>query len=590
MSSNDDAAEPLPHNLDAERALLGALMLNNEAFVRASTIIGPEAFYEPIHGHIWKVAGQMIQAGTTANPITLKSYLGDKDLGDGMTPMRYLAALAAEASSVANAPEYAKVIRDSFILRRIVTIAESAKNLACNFPADLKIPDMISDFERDLDALIPTSGGESSDFKAFGDIDTSYIHDAYRDGEARSGISTGFPRLDEAMGGLQETDLIILAGRPAMGKTSLAVGIGVHVARLERRLAKEEGRRPRPTGIFSLEMAGEQLKGRVLAEQSNVSAFRLRRGDVAPAQMEAFVNAERETRDLPFYIDESAELTIAQLRMKARRFVKKRGKPALLIVDYLQLLKGSQRKGENRTQEVTEITTGLKVLAKELRVPILALSQLSREVERRDDKRPMLSDLRESGSIEQDADIVMFVYREEYYLKKSEPREEGEKHDAWARQMDRWKGIAEIIVGKYRGGSTGSCELGFVPHLTQFLPEPEWRAVDPEESRKQAKRVVLSEHAKELKRIMYELAVQAGRRPTADELAQPRPPHARATLIDREEMRRIFYDTIVPDLDDKQKRSRIQSAADNLMKAKLTATFRDAQGRLWSYLIDMIED
>lgn len=590
MPSNDDAADLLPCNIEAERSLLGALMLNNDTYVRTSTIISPEAFHEPIHGHIWKVAGQMIEAGTAANPITLKTYLGDIDLGEGMTPMKYLASLAGEVGATSNAVEYAKVIRDSFILRRIITIADAAKNLARNFPADLKIPDAISDFERDLDALIPTSGGESSNFVAFGDIDTSYIHNAYRDGESTSGISTGFPRLDEAMGGLQETDLIVLAGRPAMGKTSLAVGIGVHVARLERRLAKEEGRRPRPTGIFSLEMAGEQLKGRVLAEQSNVSAFRLRRGDVAPAQMEAFVNAERETRDLPFYIDESGELTIAQLKMKARRFVKKRGKPALLIVDYLQLLKGSQRKGENRTQEVTEITTGLKALAKELRVPILALSQLSREVERRDDKRPMLSDLRESGSIEQDADIVMFVYREEYYLKKSEPREEGEKHDAWARQMERWKGIAEVIIGKYRGGSTGTCELGFVPHLTQFLPEPEFRQVDPEESRKNAKRVVLSDHAKELKRIMYELAVQGGRRPTAEDMAQPKPPHAKATMIDREELRRNFYDHVVSDLTPEQQRSRLQKAADQLRAAKLTAAFKDSQGRLWSYLIDMIED
>lgn len=563
-------------------------MLNNDAYVRAAAILDAEAFMEPIHAHIWKVSGQMIEAGNTANPITLKTYLGDIDLG-GVTPMQYLAGLAGEVAAASNATEYAKVIRDSYILRRIISIAESAKSLARNFPADLKIPDAISDLERDLDALIPTSGGESSDFRAFGDIDTTAIHSAYRDGESRSGRSTGLPRLDEAMGGLQDTDLIILAGRPAMGKSALATGIGVHVARAERRAAKEEGRRPKPVAFFSLEMAADQIKGRVLAEQANVSAFRLRRGDVAPGQMEAFVEAERETRDLPFYVDESGELTIAQLRMKARRFVKKRGVPALLIVDYLQLVKGAQRKGDNRTQEVTEITTGLKALAKELRVPVLALSQLSRDVETRDDKRPLLKDLRESGSIEQDADIVLFVYREEYYLKDRRPREEGEKLQAWERQMERWKGIAEIIVGKYRGGSTGSCELGFIPHLTQFLPEPEFRQVDPEDARKNAKRVTLSDHAKELKRIMYELAVQGGRRPTAEDLAQPKPPHAKATMIDREELRRHFYDHVVSDLEDRQRRGALQRAADQLRAAKLTATFKDAQGRLWSYLIDMIE-
>lgn len=582
--------QPLPHNLDAERALLGALMLNNDAYVRASTIIEPDAFMEPIHGHIWKVSGQMIEAGTVANPITLKSYLGDFNFGEGMTPMKYLAGLAAETSAVSNASEYAKVIRDNYILRRIIRIADAAKSLARNFPADLKIPDAISDFERDLDALIPSSGGESSDFKAFGDIDTSAIHNAYREGEAKTGQSTGFPRLDEAMGGLQETDLIILAGRPAMGKSALATGIGVHVARRERRLAKEEKRRPKPVAFFSLEMAADQVKGRVLGEQANVSASRLLRGDVASVQMEAFVDAERETRDLPFYIDESGELTIAQLKMKARRFIKKRGGMSLMIVDYLQLVKGGARKGDNRVQEVTEITTGLKSLAKELRVPVLALSQLSRKVEERDDKRPILADLRESGSIEQDADIVLFVYREEYYLKNREPREDGEKLEAWRRQMERWKGIAEIIVSKYRHGSTGSAELGFVPHLTQFLPEPEFRQVDPEESRKNAKRVVLSDHAKELKRIMYELAVQGGRRPTVEDMAQPKPPHAKATMIDREELRRHFYDHVVSDLEDRQRRGALQRAADQLRSAKLTATFKDAQGRLWSYLIDMIED
>ena len=564
-------------------------MLNNDAYVRAAPIVEAEAFYEPVHAQMWKVAGQMIQAGTAATPITLKTYLGDADLGDGVTPMAYLARLAAEGTTVLNAPEYAKVIRDCYVLRRMITIAESARALAMNFPADLKIPDAISDLERDLDALIPTSGDESSDFKAFGDIDTSAIHNAYRDGEAKSGRGTGYPRLDDAMGGLQDTDLIIVAGRPGSGKTSISTGIAVNVARMERRKAQEEGRRALPVAFFSLEMAGEQLKARVLAEQSNVSASRLLRGDVAPAQMEAFVDSERSMRDLPLFVDESGELTIAQVKMKARRFKKKRGM-SLLIVDYLQLMKGSQRKGENRTQEVTEITTGLKALAKELRVPVIALSQLNREVEKRDDKRPILSDLKESGSIEQDADIVLFVYREEYYLRQREPREDGEALESWRRQLERWKGVAEIIVGKNRQGSTGTAELGFVPHLTQFLPEPEFRQVDPEESRKNAKSVQLSDHAKELKRIMYELAVQGGRRPTAEDLAQPKPPHAKATMIDREELRRHFYDHVVSDLEDRQRRSALQRAADQLRAAKLTATFKDAQGRLWSYLIDMIED
>ena len=462
-----------PHNVEAEQALLGAILVNNEAFDRVSDFLLPEHFSQEIHQRVFEVTAKLVRGGKIATPITLKTFLGDHDLG-GITVPQYLARLASEATTIINAADYGRMIYDLAVRRGLISIGEEIVNVAFDAPVDHSPREQIEAAERHLYA-IAESGRAEGGFQTFSMALTTAIDvaaKAYeRDGKL-SGISTGMIDMDKSLGGLQKSDLVVLAGRPAMGKTALATNIAFNVARAYRSETRPDGTLETVNGgivgFFSLEMSAEQLATRIIAEQSGVASYKIRRGDVTDDDFHRVTEAARQMQHVPFYIDQTGGISIAQLTARARRLKRQRGLD-LLVIDYLQLLSGSKSGGQtNRVQELTEITTGLKALAKELAVPVIALSQLSRQVENREDKRPQLSDLRESGSIEQDADVVMFVYREEYYLKGKQPREGTEEFTAWLADMERAHGKAEVIIGKQRHGPTGMVELQFDAEVTRF--------------------------------------------------------------------------------------------------------------------------
>src|SRR6202451_886635 len=427
-------AEPVyrtaPHNIEAEQALLGAILVNNEAFYRVSDFLEPKHFLETIHQRVFELAASLIRAGKLATPATLKTFLpAELDIA-GLSLNQYLARLAAEATTIINAEDYGRTVYDLSIRRDLITIGEDMVNLAYDAPVDATPQSHIEDAERKLYELAETGRYESG-FQRFAQALTSAVDLAalaYQRGGSLSGLATGLTDLDARMGGLQQSDLIILAGRPGMGKTALATNIAYNVARaFAQGDVRADGHRETVNGgvvgFFSLGMAAEQLATRIISEQTGIPSNKIRRGAIDESEFEKIKDVSIELQKLPFYVDETGGLSIGQLAARARRLKRQRGLD-LLVIDYVQLLQGnSRRAAENWVQEITEITTRLKALAKELNIPIMALSQLSRQVENRDDKRPQLSDLRESGSIEQDADVVLFVFREEYYLENKKPRE-----------------------------------------------------------------------------------------------------------------------------------------------------------------------
>jgi replicative DNA helicase len=471
-SSTDAAFRISPHNIEAEQALLGAILVNNDAFDRVSDFLRPEHFSEELHRRIFDVASQLIRAGKLASPITLKTFLGEQDLG-GLTVPQYLARLAAEATTIINAEDYGRTIHDLALRRDLILIGEDIVNGAYDAPADASPREQIEEAERKLYSIAET-GRYDGGFQRFSDALTTAVDMAAkafeRDGRL-SGIATGLTDLDRYMGGLQSSDLVIIAGRPGMGKTALATNIAFNIARTYEFRTQPDGHTTTTNGgivgFFSLEMSAEQLATRIMSEQAGVPSYKIRRGDITEPEFHRVAEAAREMQSVPLYIDQTGGLSIAQLTARARRLKRQRGLD-LLIIDYLQLLGGSRTRNDSRVQEITEITTGLKALAKELNVPVLALSQLSRQVESRDDKRPQLSDLRESGSIEQDADVVIFVFREEYYLRNRQPREGTEEFLKWQTSMEAVHGKAEIIIGKQRHGPTGTVDLAFDAEVTRF--------------------------------------------------------------------------------------------------------------------------
>ena len=465
-----------PHNIEAEQALLGAILINNDAFDRVSDFLKPEHFFEPAHQQIYDIAASLIRAGKVATPITLKTHLpADADIA-GLTASQYLARLAAEATTVINAADYARTIYDLFVRRGLIRIGEDIVNFAYDAPVDFAPREQIEDAERRLYEIAETGRYEGG-FQFFKTALTTAVDmasRAYQREGKLSGLAMGLTDLDRRMGGLQKSDLIILAGRPGMGKTALATNIAYNVAKHWYGEVHADGRTHTVdggiVGFFSLEMSAEQLATRIISEQTGIASHKIRRGEIDPNRdFDRIAEAAREMETMPLYIDETGGLSIAQLAARARRLKRQRGLD-LLVIDYIQLLSGSTRRAsENRVQEVTEITTSLKALAKELDVPILALSQLSRQVESREDKRPQLSDLRESGSIEQDADVVLFVFREEYYHVMRKPSESNrEKFAEWLAESDNVHGKAEIIIAKQRHGPTDTIELQFEASVTRF--------------------------------------------------------------------------------------------------------------------------
>ena len=475
------AGEPtVPFSLDAEQALLGAILFDNEVFYRVSSFLKPEHFYDPVHGHIYGAMEKLISSGRLASPVMLNTYLRDEPGFVETGGEGYLTALARAVPSTVGAPDYARVVFDLAVSRGLIALGTDMIERARGADLDDDPQAQLEEAEGRLYKLAET-GKYGGGFQTFESALTEAIelaNAAYGRGGGLAGTTTGLRDLDTKLGGLHPSDLLILAGRPAMGKTSLATNIAVNAARAYKPEKQADGsvkaKEGAVVGFFSLEMSADQLAGRILADFADIDSDKIRKGEIDQSDFERIYDASALLNDLPLFIDDTGGLSIAQLSARARRLKRQQGL-GLIVVDYLQLLSGSKKSSDNRVQEVTEITVGLKALAKELSVPILALSQLSRQVESREDKRPQLADLRESGSIEQDADCVMFVYREEYYKAREEPREGTPEHMEWQQRMDEIHGVAELIVGKQRHGPIGTVKLAFNPSRTKFadLAAPE---------------------------------------------------------------------------------------------------------------------
>jgi replicative DNA helicase len=473
-ASNDLTIPHAPANVEAEQALLGALLYDNAAFERLSDQLQARHFYEPFHSRLFAAIEGFVRKGQLAEPILIAEQFARDPAFEELGGVRYLADLVDRAPPAANAPDYARAIYDLALRRDLIRIGGEIAAEAAHGASDKPARDQIESAEQQLYNLAET-GGVSQGFVPFAEALRGAVAMAAeahaRDG-GLAGISTGLIDLDQKMGGLHPSDLIILAGRPSMGKTALATNIAFHVARNYAWEPQPDGTRKTVSGgvvaFYSLEMSAEQLAMRLLSETSGVSSDRLRKGEIDAIEFGRVRDAALEIQESPLYIDATGGLSMAKLAARARRLKRMAGLD-LIVIDYLQLVTGGDSsRNDNRVQEVSMITQGMKALAKELAVPVIALSQLSRQVEQREDKKPQLSDLRESGSIEQDADMVMFVYRESYYLGRAEPRENSEEHFRWQEQMDQVKGMAEVIIGKQRHGPIGTVKLSFNDDLVKF--------------------------------------------------------------------------------------------------------------------------
>ena len=472
--------EQTPFSLDAEQAVLGAILFDNEVFYRVSGYLKPEHFYDPVHGVIYQAMEKLISSGRLASPVMLNTYLKDEPAFAEVGGEGYLSALARAVPSTVGAPDYARVVFDLAVSRGLIGLGTDMIERARNADLDDDPQVQLEQAESRLYELAET-GKYGGGFRSFESALTEAIelaNAAYNRGGGLAGVTTGLRDLDKMLGGLHSSDLLVLAGRPAMGKTALATNIAVNAAKAYAPEKQADGTIKAKTGavvgFFSLEMSADQLAGRILSDFSDIDSDKIRKGEIDQADFEKIYTASETLNDLPLYIDDTGGLSIAQLSARARRLKRQHGL-GLIVVDYLQLLSGSKRVSDGRVQEVTEITVGLKALAKELAVPIIALSQLSRQVEAREDKRPQLADLRESGSIEQDADVVMFVFREEYYKFREEPREGTPEHHEWQALMEEITGTAELIVGKQRHGPIGTVKLAFRAERTRFsdLAQPD---------------------------------------------------------------------------------------------------------------------
>ncbi len=464
----------VPHNIEAEQQLLGALLTNNEVYDKIASIITNEHFFDPVHRDIFDKAAERISKNMLASPVTLKAYMEDHDGLRELGGPSYLAKLAASAISTYAVRDYAQLIYDLFLRRQLIDLGHEIAGAAAS-GSDLRDPtEQIIAAEARLYSLAE-QGKSDTGFQSFLSAVTEAVqtaNTAYERGGGMAGIATLLSDLDKKMGGLHKSDLIILAGRPSMGKTSLATNIAYNVAKSYKKGTLQDGSvgavEGGVVGFYSLEMSAEQLAARILAEASEISSHKIRQGDMTEDEFRRFVDAAKTLESCPLYIDDTPALPISQLAARARRLQRTHGLD-LLIVDYLQLVRGSPSTQGNRVQEIGEISMGLKAIAKELNVPVIALSQLSRMVESREDKRPQLSDLRESGSIEQDADVVMFVYRGEYYKEREKPDDNNhEAIAAWQEEMNHLYGKAEVILGKQRHGPIGTVGLSFEAEFTRF--------------------------------------------------------------------------------------------------------------------------
>jgi replicative DNA helicase len=470
-----DVAAP-PQNLEAEQALLGAILANNRAYEKVSEFLRPDHFADPTHGRIYAAVSKLIERGQLASAVTLRQFFAADDGLKNVGGADYLASLEANVISFASATDYGQSIFDSYLRRELIDVGQEIVLAAQTHDLDAPAKSQIEEAESRLFKLA-TVGDADGRFISFKESLVQAINTAeaaYKRDSHITGLTSGFRDMDKLLGGMHKSDLVILAARPSMGKTALATNLAFNAARIFLRSQGKEGGR---VAFFSLEMSAEQLALRILSEQTEIPSEKIRRGEIREQDFPKFVSLAQELQLLPLYIDETPGLSVMAMRTRARRLKRTQGLD-LIVIDYLQLMQGSasKRNMENRVLEVSEITRSLKGLAKELQVPIIALSQLSRKVEDRDDKRPQLADLRESGSIEQDADVVMFIYREEYYLKRGEPGRHTNEDDAkyneryarWQQRLEQVYNVAEVIVAKQRHGPIGSVKLFFDGQYTKF--------------------------------------------------------------------------------------------------------------------------
>ena len=455
----------MPCNIEAEQAVIGSILVSNEIYDEISSIIDSKKFFDPIHVKIFETIEKLISKGLLANPITLKNYFenseGLKELGG----QEYLIKITKFSTSAKQTIDYANIVHEMHVRRELIKISESVLNEATNNNEITSTgEEMIQNAEKSLFDLAER-GHFNRSFLKFENALKQTIEmakNAYQNEEGIVGVPTGLTDLDSRLGGMHKQDLVIIAGRPSMGKTALATNIAFHAAKnIERKKTKST------VAFFSLEMSSEQLSTRILSEQSRIRSNDIRRGKVSEKELEKYIETSKNIFELPLYIDETPAITISAISNRSRRIKRLFGLD-LIVVDYIQLMRTSGKKDWGRVQEISEITQGLKALAKELDVPVLALSQLSRQVEQRDNKKPQLSDLRESGSIEQDADVVMFVYREAYYLENKEPTLGSIEHAEWQQKMDEISNLAEIMIGKQRHGPTGNVKVEFEAMYTKF--------------------------------------------------------------------------------------------------------------------------
>ncbi len=461
-----NSQKQMPCNIEAEQAVIGSILVSNDTFDEISTIVDSQKFFDPIHIKIYSTIEKLISKGLLANPITLKNYFendeGLKELGG----QEYLVKITKFSTSGKQVLDYANIIHEMHLRRELIKISETLSNESSNnTDSTISGEEIIQNTEKSLFDLAER-GHFNRSFLKFENALKQTIEmarNAYQNDEGIVGVPTGLTDLDSRLGGLHKQDLVIIAGRPSMGKTALATNIAFHAAKnIEKKGIKST------VAFFSLEMSSEQLSTRILSEQSRIRSNDIRRGKVSEKEFEQFIETSKNIVDLPLYIDETPAITISAISNRARR-IKRLFGLEMIVVDYIQLMRSTgDRRNESRVQEISEITQGLKALAKELDVPVLALSQLSRAVEQRDDKKPQLADLRESGSIEQDADVVMFVYREAYYLERKEPTLGSIEHAEWQQKMDEISSLAEIMIGKQRHGPTGNVKVEFEAMYTKF--------------------------------------------------------------------------------------------------------------------------
>ena len=462
LSIVKDQFKELPNNIEAEQAIIGSILVSNDIFDEISTIISSINFYDPMHQKIFEAIESLIYKGMLANPITLKNYFEDEK--DDLNIPEYLVKITKFSTSVRQAVEYSKIIYDMFVRRELVKISEQTMDNAKLTELDSSGQTIIENTEKSLFDLAE-KGSSNSNLVKFDEAMKQTIEmasAAYKNEEGIVGVPTGLRDLDDKLGGLHQSDLIIIAGRPSMGKTSLATNIAFNAAQKLQESGKKSS-----IAFFSLEMSSEQLSTRIISEQARISSNDIRRGRISDEQFDKFLETSKNIAELPLYIDETPAISIAAMSNRARRIKRLFGLD-MVVVDYIQLMRGTTYNKDGRVQEISQITQGLKAIAKELGVPVVALSQLSRQVEQRDDHKPQLADLRESGSIEQDADVVMFVYREGYYLSRKEPREATVEHAEWQAKMNEVAHLAQIIIGKQRHGPIGNITLEFEERFTKF--------------------------------------------------------------------------------------------------------------------------